>query len=260
MVKSRNISYNLPIITNREKLSMSLGIAIKGIDGIIMASDSRLVKTEENIPLMQFDGCKKLWKINEKVGLMASSNIGGYESWLIDFQLRDASIQDDDNFKLVIEKLSNLIKEKYYEPIQVLINTEIINIAFQDYVIDMIICGYFEKTPQIISLKCRPKDIIITPLNNTVSQGFIGVPCLAYYWSKKLYNVLPKLTIEQLKKYVVMLICETAKCYPSVVGGDIQMGVITQDGFKFVEYEETKEIEKYMEDTINTDNILRKLR
>jgi len=80
-------------IQSRRESSMSISIAIVGTDGIVLATDSRVKVTNENIGMLIYrDVGKKLWILKKGeivAGLTTVSTNRGLQEWLVSHYINE---------------------------------------------------------------------------------------------------------------------------------------------------------------------------
>ena len=236
---------------------MSIAIALIGKDGIVLATDSRMLTIFGGQIRTHKDGYRKLWAIGTNIAIAGVGNIAGYESELVEgFQKQ---VEDTWDFAQIVDKFTEYVRAKWSEAIehidiQILISTQCI--------IEFIIVGYQNDIPKIKRVYWERTEQITVPRNIESERGWhvAGIQMLAEYWLNKLETILPTMSIEKLKKLATMLIHESK--YFDAVGGNIQMASIQKDmGVKMTPKDELIRLEEDVTKVAsrNTDSLIKRL-
>ncbi len=235
---------------------MSISVAIIGIDGIVLAADSRVTSKSANAEMVLYHNAGKklsLRKISNelKIGIASVNDNKGFDEWLLDdyFNSQYKAVKDKiSNFSDFVLSFSGFIKhmvELYVKDMpDKFVTREGFNLGYT-------IVGYkSQNDPQIHFLQSSHS------FSPDIKRDYYiaGIPSIGDYWMMKMWRQLfgdkidkptPKIKVEILKKIAVMLISETSKLNNSV-GGKISMVVLNSDGTAYrVNQQELKSIEKY---------------
>lgn len=216
--------------------SMSIATGFIGIDGIVLATDSKLSVTDREGGIESFEGySKKLWNITDKIGCTSIGTQEGYRKWLIsEMSAKSKSISSTENFSELYKGYTNLIQQDILSRILPW-GESIAKTLVNRFGLMMLIGGYDESKPRIIDIEMPSVGGL--PLVPDEVQGYriVGnsaVTTITGYWIKKmglqrqLYESL--LTTETLKRVAIFMIAEVCS-YLAYVGGEIQMAIITKD-------------------------------
>ena len=260
---------------------MSISIAIAGIDGIVLATDSRVTVKNENIGMLTYrDVGKKLWVLKKGeivAGLTTVSTNRGLQEWLVNHYIneelpslpnrrsKDSKAEKEkpsfaiDSFDMLTLHFSNYLKGW--------INNYVTGmpqqfVSREGFTLGFTLAGYdAHHKPQIHFLHSD------TSFSPDLKQDYVvsGIPFVCEYWMLKLWKNLfggersapiPKAKMKTLKRLAVMLIRETAKFNSIAVGGKIQMIIIGKDGkLGQIGQREIRQIESHAAKITNEDAI-----
>lgn len=221
---------------HREESAMSLVIGLIGTDGIVLATDSRLI-SEHNETSEILDNEKKLFIIDNNIGLMFSSNDLALTKNLAKIAEQDVLLKTENKSLAFTDKI-NLVSEAF--------TTKYSYYAHNHPVQDMLTAGWFDiefifagysrlhekPTPNMILLASSAKKANFV-LNHKL-HCISGVTQVANYWRIKLTNYIykkeegteiPIQSTNVLQKVAVMIIDESSKASYKI-GGPIQMKII----------------------------------
>jgi 20S proteasome alpha/beta subunit len=213
---------------------MSLVIGLTGTDGIVLATDSRLISEHDETSEI-LDNEKKLFIIDNNIGLMFSSNDLALTKNLAKIAEQDVLLKTENrslSFADKINKVSELLTTEYNNYVkshfvQVMVDTGGFDMEF-------VFAGYSidSSKPNIILLASSAKKANFV-LNHKLCC-ISGITAVANYWKIKLKdsiykkegdNVIPIQNTRVLRNVAVMIIDESSKA-SFKIGGQIQMKVI----------------------------------
>ena len=218
---------------------MSIAMAFKGIDGIVLATDSRLSKIKaDNYIIGQENSSIKLWKVNDSIGCTALCSDEEYGYWLIDLLVKSSKNENDQGLDESCERYIQIIKNDIKKR-SILgdpqIDDDNLNKHLQSrgFYLAILLAGYDISGQYGICeiLFPVPSSLHLSPHKVKNSYEIHGQKDFNTYWISKLFlqkQLDQGLSIEAIKKLIVFLITETS-CYSGTVGGDIQMAIITKD-------------------------------
>jgi len=209
---------------------MSIAICLKGFEGIVLATDSRVIsRPAQGLGQTHDDGVTKLWSIGNNFGVAGVGNLNGYEArivYLFKRQILDGEIQETDFSKLV-ERFAGCLKVDWDKC------TAGVNFhgPISQYFIEFVLAGYNEEgQPIILNLDWDYSQQIVTAKPIMRQYHIAGIPFIARYWIKELKvgEYLPMAKDQTLKRIAAFLISESALAFDDI-GGDIQMLLIKKD-------------------------------
>jgi 20S proteasome alpha/beta subunit len=216
---------------------MTLSLALKGEDGLVLATDSRGTIGDPRALTAVNDSIKKLYRVNLYTGAVTfgAGELGAklLDEILINViqekNLEEAGVDE------VLEETRKYIKTKYNEWFAAFSIEKRPRLGF-------IIAGYNPTSSQRVGesrtyMIDSPTDW--APHLAVTGMQMGGVPQYATYLFHRLYN--PKMKTEHLKSLAAYLITETASQDPKV-GGPIQMAVILPTGYIEVPQDEIRKI------------------
>lgn len=224
---------------------MSIGIALAGKDGIILATDGRRTFLDGRYE----DNFEKVFVLSKKVGVIGLGGHAGYDYWLIDKYILNRSVKLDkkeEDFEDVVDSFVHSVKDNfdyitYRSSRQVLLDPS--------YQLLFIIAGYnSEGRACIVNLVSNEAAYPFAPDLNSRGVCVGGIDLIWHYWENKLKvkNIrVEEMSIKSLKVLTVFIINETAKV-SNLVGG-IPHIVAIQKG-KNIEKIAREEIEKLKEE------------
>jgi hypothetical protein len=204
---------------------MTITVALKGIDGIVLATDSQLTMSTYNTY------SSKLWRLTDKIGLISAGYDSGYRHFLIDYFIhrlkvtaKDKSSNNQIEFIEIVNMFSDFVRvhtKKYIESY-----SGIKTAGGMDFAL----VGYHDGLPKIYSIDMW--DIATPFVPNECMEKFYfgGVSEIGLYWAKKIDLNNLKLPCKFLKKLAVMTILETI-ISSSMCSEPIQMAVVDQKGY-----------------------------
>ena len=230
----------------RKETSMSIAISLKGKDGMILATDSRIAaQTPLGTARTHVDGVVKLWAINNKLCIASVGNIAGYEARIVDIfkrKLLDREIKDT-GFNQLVEGFAECLKEDWDKW------TKGVDLrSAVSYYVEFVLAGYDQQGQQTIERIFWDYEQRIFAAKLIMRYWYAtGIPFVVEYWMKKLENYLPSATDQALKKIGSFLISESAIEFDGI-GGAIQMALIKKDvGLQLIGKEETETLLKHIE-------------
>jgi 20S proteasome alpha/beta subunit len=221
------------------KIDMSVAMGLIGIDGIVLATDSRLTMQEGNITYHE-DTSQKLWKLTNEIGLMSTGYNSGYRHFLVDY-CNAITLPE-------LNKNIDTLKSSGKLPIDYKLNyLELVNhfaMAIREHVkpfvesydalrlaggMDFILAGYDKEEAKIFSIDVYNRATPFVP-NICGRYYFSGVKEIGLYWKRKLNLERYNFPITFLKKLAVMIILETIKTH-DMIGEPVQLAIIDKDGY-----------------------------
>jgi 20S proteasome alpha/beta subunit len=207
-------------------IEMTLLVALRGSDGIVVASDSRGTFGDPRAVTAQNDAQKKLYRASRHAAILTAGS-GELGATIMAEAL--TLIQEADGVSVVLEKTRTLVRTKYGQWFP--------NFAFQPNPsgspvrpeLALLIAGYDsvqdaapeQKIFQILS------GLDFAPMLHNYGFALAGVAQYALYLLNRLYQ--DNSTVAQLKPLAAYVITETAS-QDGKVGGPVQMATITPTG------------------------------
>lgn len=209
---------------------MSIAICLKGQEGIVLATDSRVIsRPAQGLGQTHDDGATKLWAIRNDFGVAGVGNLNGYEArivYLFERQILEGVIQET-AFSRLIERFARCLKADW--------DTCTAGVNFHgpvsQYFIEFVLAGYNEEgQPTILNLDWDYSQQIVAAKPIMRQYHIAGIPFIARYWIKELKvgEYLPIAKDQTLKRIAAFLIFESALAFDDI-GGDIQMILIKKD-------------------------------
>jgi 20S proteasome alpha/beta subunit len=224
---------------------MSIAIGLVGIDGVILATDSRMtIGTDTNLEYTD-DNSQKLWKLTDNLGLTSVGSQQGFRQYLLEVCQRKLQESGFDNLNEdAIELLTHTVKTEFMHQLEGL--GEAMARALLTTRFGMMIAGYNKSKPTILSMRglITPHDI---PFAKDIRRLYwidsaSGIAEHLLVKTKMIDRLRGGLSLDMLKRLAVLLVEET-KISHSSVGGEIQMATVTKDsGFCFTDEDEIKNI------------------
>jgi len=227
------------VYSYREENRMSLSITFIGTDGIVMATDSRLVVQQGEFSRHR-DNEQKLWKIEDNYGLTCVDNHSGYANFLreefisIVSAMKKKSGAKTINIREMVKMMSLFLKGQFAPYAEMMSDTIL---KGSGYTMEFVLAGYMGKNPKVFKLSSQATKY---PFSETIIVDWCpsGISSIANYWMEKLRNciyeysdnkVIPREDVETLKKIAVIIIDETSQVFSDYVGGAIQVAIIKPD-------------------------------
>ena len=208
---------------------MSLAITLVGVDGIVMASDSREMAQAGGIDYHR-DDVHKLQNLTERIGVLSVGNYVGFANWLLHF-FETVSLYKITYDSKDITELSDIFSQfllARYEMYSKGVSPSWL--ALNENLIDFTIAGYTkEGRPQIIRLNNIGHQLPFAPELLDEPYYFSGKTSVAYHLARKfeLEQPIKTMNTELLKRVATLMIIETAKI-DDHVSPPIDMAVIKQ--------------------------------
>jgi predicted proteasome-type protease len=204
---------------------MTLLVALRGRDGIVVASDSRGTFGDPRGVTAQNDAQKKLYRASKYAAILTAGS-GELGATIMAEAL--TLIQENDGISVVLEKTRNLVKERYanwFRGFSIQINPSQPNSPVRPD-LTLMVAGYDiitgsppdQKIFQLVSM------LDFAPMLHNYGFALAGVAQYGLYLLNRLYQ--PDSTIDQLKALAAYVITETAS-QDGKVGGPVQMATIT---------------------------------
>lgn len=218
---------------NREESTMSIAVALVGRDGIVLATDSRVVSLAPGEQLITYDdNCTKLWNIKD-FGIAVVGNSVGYEGIIIDSFKNNTKNVDITTYDQLVKEFMKFLRVELKETIKQTkeflrsVPLELGKLILQNYY-DFVLVGYMGGIPQIKHISFDKGLITLKYPECTLRNYYMmGAWSIADYWTKKVSKYLPKMDQSELKMFAAFLVCQST--YFSAIGGHIQMITIQKD-------------------------------
>lgn len=237
---------------------MSIGIALVGADGIILASDSRKRYSDGSYN----DNAQKIFELTPKVGVIGIGQHAEYQDWLIvkfaSKPYRTNVRTQDLPFEDIVDSFLRDIKEDY-DYITSKVSRYILSHPMSE--LTFILAGYnSEGKPCIVALDSSASDYPFAPAYMAnPPRGVAGIESIWTYWVNQLEEQnfkLEDLSIKSLKLLVAFIINETAKAN-KLVGGSPQIAVIQQDkNVKMLNSQEIEQLQSQIANLVNTKRLI----
>lgn len=227
---------------------MTLNLCLKGIDGMVLASDSRGTFGDPRSVTAQNDNMKKLYAVSKYVGVLVagSGELGATIMDEIPDRIRNSNVEGvtpvmNEIRKILIERFDQWFKGFSIVPIQGVPNPVRPTL--------LVIVGGYEVDAQgkptvqkIYSLNCHNN---FAPMLHDYGYALNGVAQYALYLLNRLYT--QNLTVEKLLPLAAYVITETAS-QDGKVGGPVQlMKIMPNEGCVILK---TEEINRIVQDNI----------
>jgi 20S proteasome alpha/beta subunit len=218
---------------HREESTMSLIVGLIGTDGIVLATDSRLILEHDETSEI-IDNEKKLFIIDNSIGLMFTSNDLALTKNLSKKAEHELLKAENKSLPFTdkINKVSELLTAGYNN----YVSSHFLQVMVDSGGFDMefIFAGYSVESskPNIILLASSAKKANF--VSNHKLCCISGITAVANYWKIKLKdsiykkegdNVIPIQNTSVLRNVAVMIIDESSKASYKI-GGKIQMNII----------------------------------
>ncbi len=252
---------------------MSLSIALRGTDGIVLVTDDRTTYTGGGIEKRR-DGSKKLWEIGNRFGLLSVNNNQGSASYLIE-KLVDTFEHPEKYFKepYVAQIKNECDIDVFADLCSTELNTICKPYSFSKEQLDLgnnlsfgfTVAGYTNvKTTKIVNL--HSSQFFFSSVRKDYCIG--GITVLGEYYMQKLWDKLfaykdgicePLCDVRLLKKLAVLILLETHRSHESV-SDNINMRIITPEGIVSPSFAEIKQLKSECDRITNVPKLLRMLR
>ena len=222
---------------------MTLLVALRGADGIVVASDSRGTFGDPRGVTAQNDAQKKLYRVSKHAAILAAGS-GELGATVMAEAL--TLIHETDGISIVLEKTRKLVRERYDEwfpKFSVQLNP--LNPAGNPVRPDLalLLAGYDVGEPQAPSVQKifqLGSTFDFAPMLHNYGFALVGIAQYALYLLNRLYQ--NDSTVDRLKALAAYAITETAS-QDGKVGGPVQMATITPaDGCKVLAQDEINAI------------------
>jgi 20S proteasome alpha/beta subunit len=225
-------------LSKEEVTNLSIAIGLIGKDGIVLATDSRLtaIYSYSQAVITHRDNFTKLWNIADTMGVAGIGNsplILNQYIQLFQMQIENQGLKTTRfDYRHLVEYFTECIKDDWTKIIQdassqLLSIRELRKGIYGSF--EFIVAGYIGDIPSmkfITTQKRRPIPVVRNIVRNCY-YATKGISFIASYWISKIEELLPSMNIQQLKRLVVFLMCEST--YFDTIGGDIQMVSIRKD-------------------------------
>ena len=240
---------------------MSLAITLVGVDGIVMASDSRETAQAGGISYHR-DDVHKLSNLTEYIGIMSVGGSVGFANWLLHyFVTKVLPVLETDSAD--ITDLSRAFSQ--FLAAQYQIYSEGMNtnwLVLGENLIDFTLAGYTQAgQSQIIRLANMGRSIPFVPELLDEPYYFSGKDTVAYHLVRKLSLEQPTdtMNVELLKRIATLMIVETAQV-DDHVSPPIDLTIIKQGTpVECVKKDEKKQLLGFVNKVVNSGDTLRVL-
>jgi 20S proteasome alpha/beta subunit len=211
------------------RAAMTLLVALRGVDGIVVASDSRGTFGDPRGVTAQNDAQKKLYRASKHAAILTAGS-GELGATVMAEAL--TLIQENDSVNVVLEKTRNLVREKYSQwfPQFALQPNPQGHPVRPD--LGLLIAGYDIQPdgPQVQKIFQLQSGLDFAPMLHNYGFALLGVAQYALYLLNRLYQ--NDSSVDKLKPLAGYAITETAS-QDGKVGGPVQMATIMPpDGCK----------------------------
>lgn len=202
---------------------MTLTVCLRGIDGIVLASDSRGTFGDPRGVTAQNDTIKKVYLVRNFGILMAGGQQG---NMIIEEAEREVESENINDVTRVMEKVREIGRRKYNEwfPTFPFMPIPGQNSQFVRPAMHLTIAGYHveneEMEPKIYSMV---SNFDFAPNLHDFGFALGGVVQYALYLLNRLYST--DMEVENLKHLAAYVVTETAE-QDGKVGGPVQIGII----------------------------------
>ena len=235
---------------------MSIGIALKGKDGIILATDSRRTFLDGRYE----DNFAKAFVLSPKVGVIQLGGHAGYGYWLIErYRLKRQFKSDikEEAFEDVVDSFLHSVKDDFDY-----ITSRSSRQALLDpnYQLLFIIAGYNSVGEAcIVNLVSNEFAYPFAPDLNSGGICVGGIDLIWHYWENQLKarNLrVEEMSIKSLKVLGAFIINETAKA-SNLVGGIPHIFAIEKGkNIEKIEREEIEKLKKEVESIVDVERII----
>jgi len=238
---------------------MSIAVALKGVNSIILATDSREVEwvgdADGRTRVSYRENVSKLWALNDYVGMMFASNVPGYDRWVLGLFNETVTDRNNKPFRGIVEAFAQLLNEDFYKYVvkeQVRVVTE--------NILEFVMCGYTEqREPQIVRVNWKFSNQSFVPQLIDSHYYITGVRDIGKYLINKVEDHLPNLSTIPLQKLATLLVTETSSTARSV-DSNIQMAVIGKGSrLEFTAANEIEQLKKKVSVIVDREELFRRL-
>jgi len=223
--------------SGRDDSTMSLAIGMIGIDGIVLATDSRKMETMGELKNI-VDNSKKLWAFQKyRLGITAVSNDEPFSNWLLNkipaiLEREDvSSLGYEEKMDKISIELSRLYKQYIRE------HAFSIEGNFQ-WGMDFMIAGFASpKKPRLLDISAQISKAGFVPryyqfqIQGIIAQAFSIFGNFRELLYKRVNDIeIPVQNVEILRKVATLIIDECSLANNVQIGGGIQMIVIKPNG------------------------------
>lgn len=225
---------------------MTLIAAIKGQDGLVLASDSRGTIGDPRGLTAINDTHKKIFRLSDYCGI-ATSGAAELNNRFVDYFIRHLDGKGLVDVEPVVNEFIKWGKNEFrnwFGARPFFSQGQAIN--DQRPVMVFIIAGYNQSTDRECRIYLLSSSLEFAPQLCTSGHMLAGVPQYATYLLHRLYN--PQMSLKHVRNLSAYLIHETATQDPKV-GGPVRIAEITtEDGFKELSEDVVSEIVKKNEE------------
>jgi hypothetical protein len=229
---------------------MSIAVGLSGNDGIVLATDSRMMTlTPSGEVITHSDNHKKLWTISNIMAIASVGNIAGWESQIIETFMKHYNGFDYDQ---LTEEFTICLRNEWDKASSPLIDRIKKHRDFEKNMsvltynlIEFILIGYQNNVP-LIKRVSFTKGIITLKHIESQNSYVTGAWDIARYWMPKIEHILPSMSLLALKRLATFLIYESGT-YLDSIGGDIQMVAMQKNmEIKHILKSEIEQLKEYV--------------
>jgi 20S proteasome alpha/beta subunit len=221
--------------------SMSIAIGFVGIDGVLLATDSRMKVGGESGVNYPDDNSQKLWELTDNLGLTSVGSQQGYRQFLLEICQRKLKRSGIKNLsEKAIELLTDTVRDDFMHQLKALGDDLVLAKHLLSTKLAMMVAGYDDNDkPTILNIQTYVTESDI-PFSKDIRRLYCihsasGVAEDLLVKAKMVNELREGLSLNILKRLAVLLIEET-KISNVYVGGKIQMATVTREtGFQFVD-------------------------
>jgi 20S proteasome alpha/beta subunit len=238
---------------------MSIAIALKGANSIVLATDSREVEwvgdANGRTRVSYRENVSKLRALSDYVGIVFASNVPGYDRWVLDLFNETVTNKSSKSFREIVKAFAQLLNKDFYRYVvkgQVKIVTE--------NTLEFVICGYTgQDEPQIVRVNWKFSNQSFAPQLIDSYYHITGVSDIGKYLINKVEDHLPDMSTISLQKLATLLVTETSSTARSV-DSDVQMAVIEKGGrLEFTTANEIEQLKKKVSVIVDGEELFRRL-
>jgi len=209
---------------------MTLVVCYKGIDGLVLATDSRGTIGDPRGLTAITDSMVKLFQLSKFVGIVAFGQ-AELAAQLVQEIKSNLGEQDVYLTPQFLEKVRNTLRTKYSSWFESLPREARPAVGF--------IIGGIDENGEV-KIYYLTSVLDFAPQLDVKGHALGGIPQYATYLTHRLYN--PEMTVENLINLAVFVISETATQDPKV-GGPIRVAIISKDkGFRELDESRINEV------------------
>lgn len=227
--------YTMPKIARRK--SMTICIALRCVDGILLASDGKEMQIDQNGNILQVDDYgEKIFKYNN-MGIMLSGNLASFYETRIELALSRCKTQNETIIEQ-IEQFLEFIKSQTSNKIDINLIDKLDKCEAE-----LIFAGYNNDKQPFIYVTHTPSRVSLASLKVSRPYEIIGLSPIATYWLARLkFN--NKWNIAQAKRLAVFVISESMRLFSYGVGLANKMAIITNEELHLLDHSEIEDLNR----------------